>query len=164
MIVSNEGRKAVVLLSGGLDSATTAAIARKQGFVLYALSFRYGQRHAIEIEAAQRVADFVGVEQHVIQTIDLRVFGGSALTGKLEVPKSNEIAEIGSGIPVTYVPARNTIFLSFALYLKWRFIPLPTGLPHVRQRWLPIQCCSIQNQFVSDKSLPFLTLRLCGFA
>lgn len=116
IIVSNEGRKAaVVLLSGGLDSATTAAIARERDFVLYALSFRYGQRHAIEIEAAKRVADFIGVEQHVIQTIDLRVFGGSALTGKIDVPKSNEIAAIGRKIPVTYVPARNTIFLSFAL-------------------------------------------------
>ena len=115
VIVSNKGRKAVVLLSGGLDSATTAAIARERGFVLYALSFRYGQRHAIEIEAAQRVAAFLGVEQHVIQTIDLRVFGGSALTGKLEVPKSSEPAAVGGGIPVTYVPARNTIFLSFAL-------------------------------------------------
>ncbi|MCH8148295.1 MAG: 7-cyano-7-deazaguanine synthase QueC [Planctomycetes bacterium] len=114
-MVSNEGRKAVVLLSGGLDSATTAGIAQERGFALYALTFQYGQRHAIEIEAAHRVAAFLGVERHVIQTIDLRVFGGSALTGEVDVPKSNDIATVGSGIPVTYVPARNTIFLSFAL-------------------------------------------------
>jgi 7-cyano-7-deazaguanine synthase len=107
--------KAVVLLSGGLDSTTTLAIARAQGFDCYALSFRYGQRHQIEIEAARRVARALGVSKHVIVPIDLRVFGGSALTADLDVPKARSLEEIGTGIPVTYVPARNTIFLSFAL-------------------------------------------------
>jgi 7-cyano-7-deazaguanine synthase len=107
--------KAVVLLSGGIDSATTAAIARKQGFALYALSFRYGQRHAIEIEAASRVAKSLQVSGHVFQTIDLRAFGGSALTNSIAIPKSPDVSRIGSGIPVTYVPARNTIFLAFSL-------------------------------------------------
>ena len=105
--------KAVVLLSGGLDSATTAAIARDRGFALFALTFRYGQRHEIETRAAARVAESVG--GHVLQTIDLRAFGGSALTDVMEVPKSSSVAEIEPGIPITYVPARNTIFLAFAL-------------------------------------------------
>ena len=107
--------KAVVLLSGGLDSATTAAIARERGFNLYALTFRYGQRHEIDADAAQRVAAAVGVTRHVFETIDLRAFGGSALTDTLDVPKASSADGIGQGIPVTYVPARNTIFLSFAL-------------------------------------------------
>jgi len=108
-------RKAVVLLSGGLDSTTTLAIARHEGFEPYALSFRYGQRHAIEIDAARRVAAAIGVADHRIAEIDLRLFGGSALTDDIEVPKHRDDAEIGEGIPVTYVPARNTIFLAFAL-------------------------------------------------
>lgn len=113
--------KAVVLLSGGLDSATTAAVARERGFSLYALTFRYGQRHEIETEAATRVARALSVVSHVFQTIDLRVFGGSALTNSeaslfpIKVPKSKDVSQIGRGIPVTYVPARNTIFLALAL-------------------------------------------------
>lgn len=106
---------AVVLLSGGLDSSTTLAIARRQGFETYALTFRYGQKHEIEIESARRVAAHLGVVQHIIAEFDLRQFGGSALTGDIPVPKSRKAEEISRGIPVTYVPARNTIFLSFAL-------------------------------------------------
>lgn len=108
-------RKAVVLLSGGLDSATVLAIVRSQGYQAYALSFAYGQRHAWELEAARRVAASLGAEEHRIAQIDLRVFGGSALTGEIEVPKGRGAEEMAQGIPVTYVPARNTIFLSFAL-------------------------------------------------
>src|SRR5687767_13058849 len=107
--------RAVVLLSGGMDSATTLAVARCQGFETYALSFQYGQRHAVELEAARQVAASLGAVRHVVVPIDLRVFGGSALTGDLAVPKDRSADEIGHGIPVTYVPARNTIFLSFAL-------------------------------------------------
>jgi 7-cyano-7-deazaguanine synthase len=107
--------RAVVLLSGGLDSTTTLAIALQEGFAAYALTFRYGQRHAIEIEAARRVAARMGAAEHVIVNIDLRVFGGSALTSDLAVPKDRPLDEMGQGIPITYVPARNTIFLSFAL-------------------------------------------------
>ncbi len=107
--------KAVVLLSGGLDSSTTLAIAKSEGFTPYALTFRYGQKHRIEIDAARRVAKSLGVAQHVIADIDLRIFGGSALTADMPVPKNRAEAEMAEGIPVTYVPARNTIFLSFAL-------------------------------------------------
>jgi 7-cyano-7-deazaguanine synthase len=108
---------AVVLLSGGMDSTTTAAIAQRRGFELCALSFRYGQRHAIELEAARRVAEHLGIRRHVVLDIDLRAFGGSALTGDLAVPKDTPASQIGDRIPPTYVPARNTIFLSFALGL-----------------------------------------------
>lgn len=109
-------RKAIVLLSGGLDSTTVLAIAKDQGFEPYALSFRYGQRHEVELAAAQRVAEAASVERHVVCDIDLRVFGGSALTSDVEVPKHDSADEIGDDeIPVTYVPARNTVFLSFAL-------------------------------------------------
>ena len=111
-------RKAVVLLSGGLDSTTTLAIAKSEGFDVYALSFRYGQRHQIELEAARRVAAQGGVAEHVIIDIDLRTFGGSALTSDLTVPKGRAVYDLTAddgGIPITYVPARNTIFLSFAL-------------------------------------------------
>ena len=107
--------KAVVLLSGGLDSSTVVAIAQERGFDVHALSFNYGQRHTIELEAARRVAERAGVIQHVEAVIDLRVFGGSALTSDIEVPKNRAEAEMGDDIPVTYVPARNTVFLSFAL-------------------------------------------------
>ncbi|MEU4009769.1 7-cyano-7-deazaguanine synthase QueC [Streptomyces pseudogriseolus] len=109
-------RPAIVLLSGGLDSTTVLAIAKDQGFTPYALSFRYGQRHSIELEAAQRVAKAQGVARHVIADIDLRIFGGSALTADIEVPKHESLADVEeAGVPITYVPARNTIFLSFAL-------------------------------------------------
>ena len=108
-------RRAVVLLSGGLDSTTALAIAQSENYEIYALTFRYGQRHESEIEAARRVAASFRVAQHTIAQIDLRAFGGSALTDDIEVPKGRAIAEIGEGIPVTYIPARNTIFLSFAL-------------------------------------------------
>lgn len=107
--------KAVVLLSGGLDSTTVLAIAKSQGFEPCALSFRYGQRHAIELERAKQVAEAMGVKNHVVAEIDLRVFGGSSLTSEAEVPKDRPAEEMGHGIPSTYVPARNTIFLSFAL-------------------------------------------------
>jgi 7-cyano-7-deazaguanine synthase len=110
-----EQKPAVVLLSGGLDSTTTLAIARSQGFETHALSFRYGQRHAYELEAARRVARALGAKQHVIAEIDLRVFGGSALTADIDVPKDRLTSEMSHGIPITYVPARNTVFLSFAL-------------------------------------------------
>jgi 7-cyano-7-deazaguanine synthase len=110
-----ETKKAVVLLSGGLDSATVLAIAKSQGYELYALSFSYGQRHIIELEAARRVAASIGVAAQRIATIDLRIFGGSALTGDIDVPKGRTTDEMSHGIPITYVPARNTIFLSFAL-------------------------------------------------
>jgi 7-cyano-7-deazaguanine synthase len=106
---------AVVLLSGGLDSATVLAIAKEEGFQPYALTFRYGQRHEVELRSAQRVAERMGVARHVVADVDLRVFGGSALTGDLEVPKHRSHDAMGAGIPVTYVPARNTIFLSYAL-------------------------------------------------
>jgi 7-cyano-7-deazaguanine synthase len=107
--------RAIVLLSGGLDSTTTLAIAKSQGYEVYALSFRYGQRHNVEIAAAQRIASHYKVTQHVIAHIDLRIFGGSALTSNISVPKDRNIEEMSQDIPVTYVPARNTIFLSFAL-------------------------------------------------
>ena len=111
----SQGKRAVVLLSGGLDSATVLAIARSQGYELYALSFSYGQRHVWELEAAKHVAASIGVAQHRVAAIDLRVFGGSALTDDIAVPKGRATEEMSGRIPVTYVPARNTIFLSFAL-------------------------------------------------
>ncbi len=111
-------RGAVLLLSGGLDSATCGAIARRQGFALHALSFRYGQRHAAELAAAARVADHLGVVEHLVIDIDLAAFGGSALTDPaIAVPKDRKPDEMASGIPVTYVPARNTVFLAHALAL-----------------------------------------------
>jgi 7-cyano-7-deazaguanine synthase len=108
-------KRAVALASGGLDSSTVIALARKQDFDIYALSFDYGQRHRCEIEAAQRVVQSLGIAHHVIAKIDLRMFGGSALTADIDVPKSRDPIFIPSEIPVTYVPARNTVFLSFAL-------------------------------------------------
>jgi 7-cyano-7-deazaguanine synthase len=108
-------RPAVVLLSGGLDSSTMLAVAIAEGYTPHAMSFRYGQRHAGELDAARRVASRAGVRDHVVVDIDLRVFGGSALTADVAVPKDRSDDELGAGIPITYVPARNTIFLSFAL-------------------------------------------------
>jgi len=108
-------RPAVVLLSGGLDSTTTLAIAIAEGYETCALSFDYGQRHCLEIEAARRVASSLGAREHRVAKIDLRIFGGSALTDDLNVPKQRSETEINQGIPVTYVPARNTIFLAYAL-------------------------------------------------
>ncbi len=108
-------KPAVVLLSGGVDSATTLAIARNQGFLPYGLSFAYGQRHSRELESAKRVAAAVGAKEHLVLSLDLRLIGGSALTGEIAVPKGRSLEEIGSEIPVTYVPARNTIFLAHAL-------------------------------------------------
>jgi 7-cyano-7-deazaguanine synthase len=109
------GRPAVVLLSGGLDSATALAVARYEGFEPYALTFRYGQRHDVEVRAALRVAAAAGVARHVVADIDLRVFGGSALTSAIPVPHRGGAADLAGAIPATYVPARNTIFLSYAL-------------------------------------------------
>ncbi|HWA15900.1 MAG TPA: 7-cyano-7-deazaguanine synthase QueC [Gemmatimonadales bacterium] len=106
---------AVILLSGGLDSATVLAIARRDGYERYALSFRYGQRHSAELKAAEAVARAIGVTAHVVVDIDLRQFGGSALTSEIPVPKGRTATEMTGDIPVTYVPARNTIFLSYAL-------------------------------------------------
>jgi len=108
-------KKAIVLLSGGLDSATCVAIAKSKGYDVYALSFRYGQRHSVELEAAQKIADKMKVKRHVIADIDLRTFGGSALTDDIDVPKGRDADEMAEDIPITYVPARNTIFLSYAL-------------------------------------------------
>lgn len=108
-------QKAVLLLSGGLDSTTMLALAVQQGFDVHAMTFRYGQRHSSEIEAARRVARRYGVTDHVVVDIDLRTFGGSALTADIDVPKDRTDDAIGHGIPITYVPARNTIFLSFCL-------------------------------------------------
>jgi len=109
------GRRAVVLLSGGLDSATTLAIARAEGFETYALSFDYGQPHDRELDSARRVAAALGAKEHLVLRLDLRAIGGSALTADIAVPKGRSVEAMGSGIPVTYVPARNTIFLSHAL-------------------------------------------------
>lgn len=108
-------QNAVVLLSGGLDSSTAMAIAQLEGFQVYALSFRYGQRHKVELDSAAEISKSMKAAQHIVVDIDLRVFGGSALTSDIEVPKTRSISDIAVGIPVTYVPARNTIFLSFAL-------------------------------------------------
>src|SRR5215210_4313318 len=107
--MDSKQRRAIVLLSGGLDSSTTLSIAKAEGFEIHALSFRYGQRHSLELEAATRIAYAFGVAQHVVVNIDLRIFGGSALTADIEVPKNRSLEEIGQGIPITYVPARNTI-------------------------------------------------------
>ena len=108
-------KKAIVLSSGGIDSTTAMAIAKSEGYEIYSLSFFYGQRHSLELEAAQKVAVFLGAKKHLVDNIDLRVFGGSALTDDMEVPKGRDESDIQRSIPVTYVPARNTIFLSYAL-------------------------------------------------
>jgi 7-cyano-7-deazaguanine synthase len=108
-------KRAVVLLSGGIDSTTTLAITLAEGYEAYALSFDYGQRHQIEMEAARRIGDSLGTKEHRLAKIDLRIFGASALTDDVDVPKNRPESEIAHGIPVTYVPARNTIFLAYAL-------------------------------------------------
>jgi len=113
--MTREPARAVVLLSGGIDSATTLALARREGFAVYALSFAYGQRHAAELEAARLVARALGAERHEIVSFDLRRFGGSALTADIPVPKDRPPEAMARDIPITYVPARNTIFLAFAL-------------------------------------------------
>ena len=113
--MENKPKRAVVLLSGGLDSATVLAIAKSEGYELYALSFSYGQRHAWELEAAKRVTASIGVVEHRTVAIDLRAFGGSALTDDIAVPKGRTTQEMTGSIPITYVPARNTIFLAYAL-------------------------------------------------
>ena len=113
--MSSPIRNAVVLLSGGLDSSTVLAIARSQGFAPYALSFRYGQRHSVELNSAQVIARQLGAVDHVVVDFDLRKFGGSALTADIAVPKGRATEAMSQGIPITYVPARNTVFLSFAL-------------------------------------------------
>src|SRR5438045_6088361 len=110
-------KRAVVLLSGGVDSTTTLATAIAEGYETYALSLEYGQRHKIEIDAARRIARALGAKEHRVAKIDMLIFGGSALTGDVDVPKKRPAKEIAEGIPVTYVPARNTIFLSYALAL-----------------------------------------------
>jgi 7-cyano-7-deazaguanine synthase len=110
-------KRAVVLLSGGLDSTTTLVTTIAEGYETYALSFEYGQRHKIELDAARRIARALGAKEHRVAKIDMRIFGGSALTDDVDVPKKRSVTEIGHGIPVTYVPARNTIFLSYALAL-----------------------------------------------
>jgi 7-cyano-7-deazaguanine synthase len=108
-------KKAIVLLSGGLDSATVLALAKREGYDMHALSFRYGQRHHQELSAALAIGERFGVAEHVVMDIDLRAFGGSALTADIPVPKGRTQHQMTSGIPVTYVPARNTVFLAFAL-------------------------------------------------
>lgn len=111
----NHVKKAVVLLSGGIDSTTAMAIAKHEGFEIYSLSFSYGQRHAFELTAAQKVADAVGVAEHLVINVDIEKIGGSSLTDDMDVPKDRDEISMSREIPVTYVPARNTIFLSYAL-------------------------------------------------
>lgn len=113
--MANGGKAAVVLLSGGLDSATALAVARRDGFRCHALSIAYGQRHTVELDAARRVAQALGAVEHRVIDIDLRAVGGSALTAEIAVPKDRPAEEMARGIPVTYVPARNTVFLALAL-------------------------------------------------
>jgi 7-cyano-7-deazaguanine synthase len=120
----NEQKRAVILLSGGIDSSTTLAIAIAEGYEAYALSFEYGQRHQIETAAARRTANSLGAKEHRVAKIDLRIFGGSALTDDIDVPKTRSETEIADGIPITYVPARNTIFLAYAL--AWAEV-IPAG-------------------------------------
>jgi 7-cyano-7-deazaguanine synthase len=115
MTTRNDAKQAVLLLSGGLDSTTLLALATRDGYAVNALTFRYGQRHDLEIDRARDVAALYGVARHIVADIDMRQFGGSALTADIAVPKDRSASELGHGIPVTYVPARNTIFLSFAL-------------------------------------------------
>ena len=128
-MIDTKSKKAVVLLSGGLDSTTVLAIAKSEDYEVYALSFSYGQRHSWELEAADRVARSFGVAQHRTATIDLRAFGGSALTDDIGVLKGRAVDEMSHGIPITYVPARNTIFLSFALLRDSALMPPFPAIP-----------------------------------
>jgi 7-cyano-7-deazaguanine synthase len=145
-------RKAVLLLSGGLDSATCLALARAEGYETYALSFRYGQRHAVELDAARRLAQVLGAKEHRLADLDLRLFGGSALTGDMAVPKCRNEAEMGQGVPVTYVPARNTIFLSYALAWaevlgeRWKVHSSDSLLPGQRIRVLGLNGLTLEVQ------------------
>jgi 7-cyano-7-deazaguanine synthase len=113
-----ENRKAVLLLSGGLDSTTLLALATSEGYAIHALSFDYGQRHSLELSAAKKIAERYNVVQHLVMKIDMRALGASALTADIPVPKNRQLDDLGDEIPVTYVPARNTIFLSYALALS----------------------------------------------
>ena len=113
--MTNQRKKAVVLSSGGIDSTTVMAMAKQEGFEIYSLSFFYGQRHAVELEAARKVADAIGAKEHLVINFDLTKIGGSSLTDNMDVPKARDEGSLTREIPVTYVPARNTIFLSFAL-------------------------------------------------
>ena len=143
-------RKAVVLLSGGLDSCTAAALAKAEGFELYALTVAYGQRHAAELDAARRVAAALGVVRHVELQLDLSAFGGSALTGAGPVPKDRVIGE--PGIPSTYVPARNTVFLSLGLdygLTSSCYDPGPEGVPCGR-----CDSCAIRARGFADAGVP----------
>ena len=123
-------KKAVVLSSGGIDSTTVMAIAKSEGYAIHSLSFHYGQRHAWELEAAKRVARFFGAQKHLVMGIDLRQIGGSALTDDIDVPKGRSDDAMQEGIPITYVPARNTIFLSYALAVGGG----PGGVGHLYRR------------------------------
>ncbi len=131
----SEERRAIVLCSGGLDSATVLAIAQDEGYDLYCMSFRYGQRHAIELKAAEKIAAAFAARQHLIIDIDLQIIGGSALTDQIAVPKNRSIEESSSVVPVTYVPARNTIFLSYAL------------------AWAEVMCC--ENIFIGVNAVDY---------
>src|SRR6266700_2432234 len=124
-------KRAVVLLSGGIDSTTTLAIAIAEGYETHALSFDYGQRHQIETEAARRVADSLGAKEHRVAKIDLGVFGGSALTDDIAIPKQRSAKEIAHGIPITFVPARNTIFLSLSVVTirRRKVLPAANAIP-----------------------------------
>ena len=120
LIMTVDRSKAVILLSGGLDSSTTLAIARDQGFDCYAISFDYGQRHKFELESAKKVAEAGGVTQHIVYQLDTQAFSGSALTGAVDVPKDRDESEMSAGIPTTYVPARNTCFCQrLSVGRKW---------------------------------------------
>jgi len=141
------GKIAVILLSGGIDSATAAAIARQDGFTLHALSFHYGQRHERELDCAGKVAAFLQAKSHRVIRFDLRAIGGSALTDQIAVPKDRSEADISTGIPITYVPARNTIFLSFALALAER-----TGV-----RTAVLAGGVFQNRLLLERLVPALT-------
>ena len=167
-------RRAVVLLSGGLDSATALAVARAQGFETHALSFRYGQRHVVELDCARTLAEVLGAARHVIADIDLRVFGRSALTADIDVPKGRDPRRMDEDIPVTYVPARNTIFLSFAT--AWAevlgaadiFIGVNaldySGYPDCRPEFIAALLSSISGVRMCSSVVPSTPARVARFA